>query len=218
MNNEGGLSPRKISDLAEFAADYIADLRGMPTGGRRGRFLTYAYHYFSDNRPSMALLEALTLMFVDRLYRLSAELPFKDAHVMAYVETVTRYVLDVTRSRGVQMFYILDNTIREDRFGFAKELMDAAGLHVVTPYVADGAIHSVDEVRAGLDLHLLAGRHVAYIEKDASVDYLATVIDFAAETDAYVIFRNEVPTLSRVQLMPSRRWTGGRDRAPDSHD
>jgi hypothetical protein len=27
----------------------------------------------------MALLEALGLMFVDRLYRLSAELPFKDA-------------------------------------------------------------------------------------------------------------------------------------------
>jgi hypothetical protein len=197
MDSARGASPRKITDLAEFAADYIAELRGMPPDGPRGRFLEYAYHYFSDNRPSMALLEALGLMFVDRLYRLSAELPFKDAYVLAYASTVTGYVLDVVRTRGVQMFYVLDNRIPEDRFQFARELMREANIHVVTPYGASGilgTVGTVDEVCAGLDLHLLAGRHVAYIEKDATVDYLEPVIAFAATTDAYVIFRNEVPS------------------------
>jgi hypothetical protein len=84
MATDGGQfgSPRKISDLAEFAADYIAELRGSPAGASRGRFLTYAFDYFSDNAPSMRALEALGLMFVDRLYRLSSELPFTDAHVL----------------------------------------------------------------------------------------------------------------------------------------
>jgi hypothetical protein len=211
--------PRKITDLAEFAADYIDELRGAPAGGPRGQFLDYAYRYFSANHPSAALLEALTLMFVDRLYRLSSELLLKDVHVLAYVETVTRYVLDVARARGVRIFYILDNEIRPDRFDLALELMEAAGISTVTPYAPGGGAKSVDDVCAELDFHLLAGRHVAYMEKDASVDYLKPVIDLAATTDAYVVFRNEVPTLSLVrQIRSRRRATASERRAPASDD
>jgi len=62
---------------------------------------------------------------------------------------------------------------------------------------------------------LVAGRHVAYLEKDATVDYLTPVMDLAAGTGAYVIFRNEVPSLPLLRQIPSRRVTGVRPtRAP----
>lgn len=54
----------------------------------------------------------------------------------------------------------------------------------------------------------LAGGHghrLGLMEKDATVDYLRPVIDFAATTGAYVIFRNQVPALSLVEHIPSRR-------------
>lgn len=121
------------------------------------------------------------------------------------MEAVTRYVMDIVRARGVRVFYILDNEIRQDRFELAVELMRAAGVSVVTPYARDGSALSLEHVKGALDLELLAGRHVAYIEKDATVDYLRQVIDFAATTDWMVIFRNEVPTDKRVRLIPSRR-------------
>jgi hypothetical protein len=144
-------------------------------------------------------------MFVDRLYRLSSELHFKDVRVTVYVATVTRYVLDVVRARGVRLFYILDNEIRQDRFEFAIELLQKAGFSVVTPYAGDGHAFPLEEVRAKLALELLAGRHVAYIGKDRSVDYLRPVIDFAAATESLVIFGNEVPALNQVQHIASRR-------------
>lgn len=199
------VTPKRITDLAEFAADYIDVMRATPRGSTAADLITYAFAYFSDTQPSPRLLEALGLMFVDRLYRLSSELPFKDVHVNVYVATVTRYVLDVVRARGVRLFYILDNEIRQDRFEFAIELLQEAGFSVVTPYARDGQANPLEEVRAKLALELLAGRHVAYIEKDRSVDYLRPVINFASATESLVIFRNEVPTLTQVQQIASRR-------------
>ena len=58
------------------------------------------------------------------------------------------------------------------------------------------------------------------MEKDATVDYLRPVIDFAATTGAYVIFRNQVPALSLVEHIrpdgrrPSDRQPGRRWRSP----
>jgi len=112
-------------------------MRASPDSRVHAHFVDYAAGYFTDNAPEPRLLEPLALMFVDRVYRDSSELPFKDRHVTLYYRTVTRYMLDVLRARGVQLFYILDNRIRQDRFEFAIELMFAAGIHVVTPYTAD---------------------------------------------------------------------------------
>jgi hypothetical protein len=45
---------------------------------------------------------------------------------------------DTIQSRGVDTFYILDNTMRNDRFHTAIQLFALTGMAVVTPYVVLG--------------------------------------------------------------------------------
>jgi hypothetical protein len=41
------------------------------------------------------------------------------------------------RSKGIEVFYILDNEIREDRFELSVMLYELGGVTVVTPYDDD---------------------------------------------------------------------------------
>jgi hypothetical protein len=78
--------------------------------------IDYAANFFTDVAVSESQLQSLVLMFVDRIYRFASDLTVKDPAVTTYFSTVTRYVLDLVAARGVRIFYILDNEIREDRF------------------------------------------------------------------------------------------------------
>ena len=195
--------PRKITDLAEYAGDYIEYMRATPQNSACDDLVRYAAGFFTDVPVTKTQLEALVLMFVDRIYRYAADLTVKDTAVTTYLATVTRYVLDIAAARSVRIFYILDNEIRQDRFELAVELLLRAGVFVVTPYRVDGTAMRFEEVRRALDIELLAGRHVAYIEKDTSVNYLRPVMDAARLTDRYVILRNQAPTNPDVQHIPS---------------
>lgn len=200
--------PRKVTDLAEFAGDYIDAMRQHGDDSACADLVDYAASFFADVQVTQHQLEALGVMFVDRLYLYSSELTVKDYRTHLYFSKVTRYVLDVIRARGVRIFYILDNEIREDRFELALRLMFDAGMWVVTPYLTDRSPASLDAVRWMIDVQLLAGRHVAYIEKDASIDYLRPVKDHATATEWFVIFRNQVPTNRQLEHIP-RRPSGG---------
>jgi hypothetical protein len=69
-----------------------------------------------------------------------------------------------------------------------------AGVFVVSPYNAAGPTMDAADVRRALEVELLAGRHVAYVEKDASVDHLRLVTELTArDTNRLVIFRNVTP-------------------------
>jgi hypothetical protein len=197
--------PKKITDLAEYAGDYIEFIRGTPENDACGALVDYAANFFRDVPVTDRQLDALILMFVDRIYRYAAALEIKDAAVTTYFSKVTRYVLDVASARGARIFYILDNDIRSDRFELAIELMFRAGVFVVTPYTTNGTFMEFTDVRQALTVELIAGRHVAYIERDASVNYLRLVSDFAQSTDRAVFLRNQAPTNPEVQHIVSQR-------------
>lgn len=69
----------------------------------------------------------------------------------------------------------------------------------VTPYLTDRSADSVGEVQWMVDIQLLAGRHVAYIERDASVDYLVRRQARAAVIQALIF----VP-VAATRLRPTR--------------
>jgi hypothetical protein len=195
--------PRKITDLAEFAGDYIEFMRATPQSSTCDFLVRYAADFFADVAVTEVQLKALTTMFVDRIYRFSADLIVLDSAVTTYFATVTRYVLDFAAARGVRILYILDNELRNDRFELACQLLFLAGVFVVAPYRIDGTAMPVDEALSALKIELLAGRHVAYIEKDATANYLGQVLDAARLTTWHVIFRNQAPTNPEVQHVPS---------------
>lgn len=197
----------KITDLAEFAGDYIEFMRAVPENSACNALVGYAASFFTDIPVTSTQLHSLALMVVDRIYRYAASVTVKDFAVEKYFGTVTRYVLDVVAARGARVLYILDNELSHDRFELAVELMFRSGVFVVTPYKTDGSVMQLSEIRRALQTELLAGRHIAYIEKDGSVDYLRPVIDLARSTDRIVAFRNEAPTGSLVQLIASQLKT-----------
>jgi hypothetical protein len=199
--------PKKITDLAEYAGDYIEFIRATPENDACGALVGYAANFFTDIPVTDRQLDALILMFVDRIYRYAAVLEIKDAAVTKYFSKVTRYVLDLAAARGARIFYILDNEIRNDRFELAIELMFRAGVFVVTPYTTNGTFMEFADVRRALNVELIAGRHVAYVERDASVNYLRLVIDFARSTDRVVFLRNQTPANPEVQHIVSQRTT-----------
>jgi hypothetical protein len=91
-----------------------------------------------------------------------------------------------------------------DRFHLMMTLFMSAGISVVTPYTVSEGPLSLDVVRRQIDIELLAGRHIAYIEMDATVNYLSSIMDKARATDSLAFFRNRAPDDRYVEHIPSR--------------
>lgn len=198
-------SPLKITDLSEFAGEYIELMSGQPDQKVTDRLIDYAFHFFRDMTLTDHQRRSLALMVVDRVYRYSAGIIQYDKKAgPTYFARVIRYLLDTLSSQGIRVFYILDNEIRFDRYVLLVELFMSAGIAVVSPYTVDAGPLSVDAVKHLLAVEVSAGRHIAYVEMDASVNYLSEVMRFACETDRLVVMRNVAPPDPSVRHLPSR--------------
>jgi hypothetical protein len=196
--------PRRITDLAELANEYIEYMRNNPHDDTTTKLVEYAALFFADVPLTTQQVQGLLTLIVDRLYRDAAQLTISDRALKIYIATVTRYLLDALNARRVRIFYVLDNELREDRLELTLELFSAAGVFVVTPYNEDGSAMDFAHVERALFVQLLAGRHVAYIERDASVNYILAVLDLARITDHVVVLRNLGPRDPSVRVIESR--------------
>ena len=195
--------PGKITDLAEHAPEYITFMRAVPENSVCDVLVEYTRDYFRDVKPDPRLLRALAAMVVDRMYRHAMTLVTKGPEDSLYYARVFRYVLDVLAFRGVRTFYILDNTIRFDRFHLLMTLFMHAGISVVTPYSTSEGALPLETVLEQIEIELFAGRHVAYVEMDATVNYLDAVKAKAKTTASLVFFRNRAPDDPHVEHIPS---------------
>lgn len=187
------LSPHKLTDLADCVVveSYIDAMRSQGELLAIPRWLRhYAYSYCRDVPLDEEKLEALAIFVADHTYRYSASVTAVDAYTRMYFTDVVGYVWDILRHRGVRMFYILDNEIRDDRFILAAELLMRAGVVVVTPYDGHADFESVAE---DLRVRMAVGRHVAYIEKDQSVNYIVQVAEMARGSGYLTVLRNLPP-------------------------
>lgn len=127
----------------------------------------------------------------DLLYRYILQLTMMDRYTRSYCDRPIRYFFEQLTQRGLVTFYILDNTLREDRFQAVLELFELSGIITVTPRrdgIAWGALAS--RLRAGMN----SSRHVAYIEPDAVVDHIAAAKELAVERPCVATFRNLAPS------------------------
>ena len=195
-------SPGRITDLAEHAPEYITFMRAVPESSVCDVLVEYARDYLRDLKPDPRQLRALSAMVIDRMYRHAMTLVTTGPEDSLYYARVFRYLLDVLAFRGVRTFYILDNTIRLDRFHLLMKLFMHAGVSVVTPYSSEGAL-PLETVLDQIDIEVFAGRHVAYVEMDATVNYLDAVKAKAQTTASLVFFRNRAPDDPHVEHIPS---------------
>jgi hypothetical protein len=146
----------------------------------------------------------------DHLYRLIAGLGVMDRYTRAYCALAVRGLFEQLSARDIRTFYILDNTLRDDRFAVLLELFELAGISTTTPR-RDGSSWSA--LSARLCAHLEAVGHVAYIEPDAEVNHLEAAQALARETACVATFRNRSPDEPEYEIVmfktSSSRKTAG---------
>jgi len=147
----------------------------------------------------------------DLLYIRISELRDFDRWARVYAAMAPQLLFDQLRVRGVSSFYILDNAIREDRFDALVKLFTDAGFLVVSPNL-DGAtkIEMLDRIDGAQILR----KHILYVERDASVNYLDAVRGMPKRACYTVAFRNQAPTVNSVEILQLAGSRLGEMRTP----
>lgn len=143
-------------------------------------------------------LSVLGALAPDLLYIRTSELVDFDRWTRVYAGMGPQLLLDQLRVRGVCSFYILDNSIREDRFDALVKIFSDVGYSVISPNL-DGVTES--EVLSRIDAAQILRKHILYVERDASVNYLDTVRGIQKRPWYTVAFRNQAPTLNSVEIL-----------------
>jgi hypothetical protein len=138
----------------------------------------------------------------DRFYRHIAEMTIMDQHTIFYCKFAMRFFFEQLSERGVRTFFILDNTLREDRLGVLLQLFECAGITAVTPS-RDGLEWPglAGKIRGALE----AGGHAAYIEPDALVNHLDAAQELARGISCVATFRNLAPGDPRLRIVRMKR-------------
>jgi hypothetical protein len=147
-------------------------------------------------------LRLITAGGADRFYQHVVQLTIMDRYTRSYVSKAIRPFFQHLTIRSMLLYYILDNTLREDRLQATIELFELAGVSVVTPY-----LHGKDwgALSSRIRSCLASGLHVAYVEPDAKVNYLEAAQLLAGEFPCVGTFRNLAPEVSKFTLIPSGR-------------
>lgn len=201
MQNTSVPSPANITDLIENIDSYVAMMRGAKDTETIPKDLKqYAWEYFRSQELNKDLLQKLAIFVSDKTYRIIAELGIKDKYTWAYFAKVIPYLWDTLQDRGVDIFFIIDNELREDRFNLTVELFELTGAAVVTPYSEKGTL-SFEVVEARIKKYMAPIRNIIYIEKNDSVNYIEQVKELATKSDYLVLFRNQAPIDGKLELL-----------------
>jgi hypothetical protein len=134
--------PTKITDLIDKIDVYLDEMRKKDDKEELPKQLTgYIWNFFRDTNPDKEELTSLAIFIVDHTYRYSASATQVDDYTKIYFASVITELWDAIQSRGVDVFYILDNALREDRFLLTIQLFALSGIAVVSPYVVKGKYH-----------------------------------------------------------------------------
>lgn len=195
------LTPKLSSDSIELMEVYIAYMRVHKDFDTVPDMLNrFNDQMFVGKGTSMDQLRQLAVYATDKIYRIAAELEVYDVFTEVYFKKVIAKFMKALQDKGIEIFYILDNEIREDRFKLTVKLYEMSGVTVVTPDISDKML-SFDEVEERLKSPMAHGRNIVYIEKDASVNYMEKVMRIATESRYIGIFRNHAPSISHVKIL-----------------
>ena len=134
----------------------------------------------------------------DLLYRHIANLTVMDRYTKSYFMQVVRYFFMQLSGHNIRTFYILDNSLRDDRFAAVLTLFDQAGISIATPR-RDGSDWSSLSARIRERMEKIG--HVAYIEPDGGVNHLEAAKKLAGELECVATFRNRAPAEDEIELL-----------------
>lgn len=127
--------PHKITDLVDNIDIYANEMKtnqeakgAIPKACR-----DFAWGYFHDFPLDEKAYKLLALYILDNVYKYAGQVLEIDNNRRIYIGYVIGYVMEILKDRGVDVFYILDNELNQQRFYIAVEFFQLLGLTVISP-------------------------------------------------------------------------------------
>ncbi|MFC1702950.1 hypothetical protein ACFLZO_00625 [Patescibacteria group bacterium] len=202
------IKPKKIDDIVYRIDEYLSVMREMEDDqvvDFIGSLENYIREYFADQKHDELELKKQLVQLVDALYVITMKFGLRDIHTDGYFGIVLNRLFWGYQQRNICAFFVLDNSLRDDRFKMVVELFRSAGFGVVAPYILSDLEYSDNNTALptlelnGVEKQIVERKaekkHILYVEKDATVNYLHEVLTMAEEFQSeYVcIFRNQAP-------------------------
>jgi hypothetical protein len=192
--------PVRLTDLMDNAAEYI---RQMETDERRWDVALALQEYICGFMRDVPLDDnqrrQIAVFMVDSTYRFAATIDeYTPKVARAYFQIVMGQFWDAVGSRGARVFYILDYELSNERFEVSRSFLEWSGFSVIAPY-SDG--FDADALDRVAQLQICGGRHIAYIEKDATVNLINAAKAIGRESGYTAVFRNRGPMDPRVEIV-----------------
>ena len=196
--------PSPVSDCLDVIVAFPAAIEHMRETGEQQNFPrtmmsgTDVAFETLDSKDDDAGILFVAAFAQDMLYRGIAGLSILDGYTRCYCATVVRYFFYLLSERNIRTFYILDNTLRDDRYAAILELFELADITTVTPR-RDGKDWPTLSQRVNAALE--TNGHVAYIEPDAEVNHLDAAKALAGEQSCVATLRNLAPEDATFQVV-----------------
>ena len=203
------LAPKNITDIVFRLEDYIDFMRSTQTENVLPfieNVEEYIIHYFDTERVDIAKLKKEMVEMVNELYLATMNIDVRDTYTDAYFGTVLALLFEEINQMNVRIFFIVNNSLTDERFLLFIELFQLMGCNTVTPY-EDSDIDPVpeitrvparhyDDVKSDILYGLEQGKHIVYVEKDRSVSYIQRVLDIAEQEqrEYQCLYRNKPVT------------------------
>ncbi len=202
------LKPNKIRDIVFRIFEYLPEMQKMEKDEAVelvGFLENYIKEYFAKETDDLEL-KKMSVELTDELYLQISAFGVRNIHTDGYFGIVVNRLFWELSQKGVLCFFILDNSLRDDRFKMTVELYKLSGFNSIYPYAVDELKHSDEytqlsikdykSIEKEIDEARSNKRHILYVEKDDSVNHLENVLHLAEEFQSeYVcIFRNKAPS------------------------
>jgi hypothetical protein len=183
--------PKNIIDIFDKMDEYISEMRDKQDLETIPKYLKqYAWEYFREMQLDKQKIKSLAIFSIDKIYRNIAELRISDIYNKSFFVNVIPFFWDTFQNRGVDLFYIVDNSFHDDgKFELIVDLFSVSGVAVVHPY--GDTILKYNEIEKEIKDYMKSVRMIMYIEKNDKVNYLKKIINIARESRYLTIFRNK---------------------------
>jgi hypothetical protein len=192
--------PNKLTDLMDNANTYMQQ---MEAEDRRWDVALALQEYICGFMRDVPLDDnqrrQIAVFMVDSTYRFSATIhEYVPRAARAYFQIVMGQFWDAVGSRGARVFYILDNELSDERFEVSRSFLEWSGFTVIAPYSGGFDADALDRVA---QLQICGGRHIAYLEKDATVNLIDAATAIGRASGYTTVFRNRGPMEPRVEIV-----------------
>ncbi len=202
------LKPAKITDIISRAEEYISAMRKMEKDDVMkfiDEMANYVSDWFNKNELNIVELKRFVAQAADDIYCQLMQTTQSDIYLNGYYGFVLYRFFYEAQQKGVFIFFVIDNVLRDDRFKLLVQMYATTHFRIIHPYEYDGVKAEYkqeftklptipfSEVEKKISEAIEHQMNIVYVEKDDSVNYVFDAIHLAErlQLEYACIFRNK---------------------------